>query len=590
MPLKILHKRSVTGSKRPTPSVMEFGELSVNYANGEPGVFLKTPNNSVIKIGPAFVGTNAPNNAPAVGGQSGNSVGEFWFDENVDALKIWDGVAWRLASLGGNQVIVATTAPTVRLDGSVLVEGDLWWECDEGGLYIWYIDSGSNQWVQINGSSGGTGGGGTVTEASLVIISETAPIQRPSSDPLEPGDIWWQSETGSIAVWYDDGNSLQWVQFNANLVGMFVEKTSDTGSAVLPSGNISQRDGSPVAGYTRWNTDLDCLEVYNGTVWECQKEVLFDVDPSNLGDLIITTGNTEIISDPLQEYNSIVVQSGGTLVISGVYTELKVTTSIVVDGTVTVEPRVYGGKRSSSFLGTGFVTALSLFNFLANVGEGVGRGDTDTQTVSNPYLPSLQPYGSGGGSGAGTTTLSASLLTPSVGGNGGSGLVFKCDTFLLGTTGVITSNGTNAGANTATGASYTSGGCGGTGGFIGIEAQTSITLSAGGSIQANGGNGTGGILSPSATANTLVGGGGGGGGGVIILSSPTVTNNSTITANGGVNGATSTNSASPTNFLVSPAGSSFGGVGGFTEVGSGINNSTPSTNGILVTNKVISTL
>ena len=374
-----------------------------------------------------------------------------------------------------------------------------------------------------------------------------------------------------------------------NQVSGYVPETGRTASAKMPIGTSAQRDGSPEAGYTRWNTDLECLEVYNGTVWECQKEVLFDADPPNLGNLVVTTGNTEIISDPFREYNSIVVQSGGTLVISGVYTELKVTTSIVVDGTVTVEPRVYGGKRSSSFVGTGFVIA-SYFNFLANVGEGVGRGDTDTQTVSNPYLPSLQPYGSGGGSGAGTTTLSASLLVPSVGGNGGSGLVFKCDTFLLGTTGVITSNGTNAGANTATGASYTSGGCGGTGGYIGIEAQTSITLSAGGSIQANGGNGTDGILSPSAVANTLVGGGGGGGGGVISLSSPTVTNASIITANGGVNGATSANSASPTNFLVSPAGSSFGGVGGFTEVNSGINNSTPSTNGILVTNGTIISL
>lgn len=35
----------------------------------------------------------------------------------------------------------------------------------------------------------------------------------------------------------------------------------------LPSGNTAQRPSSPVAGYTRWNTDSTAKETYNGSAW-----------------------------------------------------------------------------------------------------------------------------------------------------------------------------------------------------------------------------------------------------------------------------------------------------------------------------------
>ena len=46
-----------------------------------------------------------------------------------------------------------------------------------------------------------------------------------------------------------------------------VAQTSGTGSAVLPAGTDAQRDGSPLAGYIRFNTDADTFEGYDGTAW-----------------------------------------------------------------------------------------------------------------------------------------------------------------------------------------------------------------------------------------------------------------------------------------------------------------------------------
>lgn len=46
-----------------------------------------------------------------------------------------------------------------------------------------------------------------------------------------------------------------------------VSKTSDTGSAIIPKGTTAQRDGSPVDGYFRYNTDLDSFEGYVDGAW-----------------------------------------------------------------------------------------------------------------------------------------------------------------------------------------------------------------------------------------------------------------------------------------------------------------------------------
>lgn len=46
-----------------------------------------------------------------------------------------------------------------------------------------------------------------------------------------------------------------------------IDETSATGSAVLPSGTDAQRDGSPAAGYIRFNTTSTSFEGYDGSAW-----------------------------------------------------------------------------------------------------------------------------------------------------------------------------------------------------------------------------------------------------------------------------------------------------------------------------------
>ena len=60
----------------------------------------------------------------------------------------------------------------------------------------------------------------------------------------------------------------QWQNYFANdSETRYIKKTSGTGAAILPNGTTAQRDGSPVAGYIRFNSTLSQFEGYNGTSW-----------------------------------------------------------------------------------------------------------------------------------------------------------------------------------------------------------------------------------------------------------------------------------------------------------------------------------
>jgi hypothetical protein len=90
-----------------------------------------------------------------------------------------------------------------------------------------------------------------------------------SGTTLSRDSILESSNSGS-AVNFGAGTKLVFCTYPAEtaaFAGTTVGKTSSTGSAVLPSGTDGERDGSPSAGYLRWNTTSASAEVYDGTAW-----------------------------------------------------------------------------------------------------------------------------------------------------------------------------------------------------------------------------------------------------------------------------------------------------------------------------------
>lgn len=78
--------------------------------------------------------------------------------------------------------------------------GQLWWESDSGDLFIWYVDADGGQWVQANGPG-----------LPTVSIGDAPP-----GSPL-PGQLWWESDSGRLYAYFNDGSSSQWVQISGPL-------------------------------------------------------------------------------------------------------------------------------------------------------------------------------------------------------------------------------------------------------------------------------------------------------------------------------------------------------------------------------------
>lgn len=90
------HLRSGTANKRPTTSIAD-GQLAINTNTASPGLFFKdSAGTGIVKVGPVHVGTTAPNSSPAVGGSTGNYLGEQWLDTSVSPaqMKVWNGSTW----------------------------------------------------------------------------------------------------------------------------------------------------------------------------------------------------------------------------------------------------------------------------------------------------------------------------------------------------------------------------------------------------------------------------------------------------------------------------------------------------------------
>ena len=106
-------------------------------------------------------------------------------------------------------------------------------------------------------------------EAALDAFTDTY-LGAFSSDPtldndgnaLSAGDLYFSTAISRLKVY--SGSAWLTAVVDTTTVG---EKTSATGSALLPSGTQAQRDGTPSAGFLRFNTDLAKPEVYNGTAW-----------------------------------------------------------------------------------------------------------------------------------------------------------------------------------------------------------------------------------------------------------------------------------------------------------------------------------
>tara|TARA_Y100000287_G_scaffold85379_1_gene67807 strand:+ start:5078 stop:7873 length:2796 start_codon:yes stop_codon:yes gene_type:complete len=177
----------------------------------------------------------------------------------------WNGsdYDWVAQSGGGGGGASVTTSDAAPSSPSA---GDLWYNTSAGGLFVYYQDANSAQWVEVVGKTGATG-------PTNVSIGDAAP-SSPST-----GQFWWNSSANKLYIYYTDANSSQWVQATtpgaASTVAGPQGPTGPTGpagangtAAITRYANVAGFPASPTAADLAYANDTNTVYVYNGTAWE----------------------------------------------------------------------------------------------------------------------------------------------------------------------------------------------------------------------------------------------------------------------------------------------------------------------------------
>ena len=399
--------------------------------------------------------------------------------------------------------------PTI---GDTYVVGDNTFVFD-GALWILGATAGTTFNVQLNTS-----------------ITNTAP-----SNP-NPGDIWLNATTGQGLVYFDDGDTQQWVDIGqpgpAGATGytgsqglganVYDSNTTSTGHFDLPVGTTAQRPETPTDGNTRLNSETNYVEVYYDGAWNNWHYIgritatggTESIDGNFKIHTFDNSGTFNIIDAPAGSLVHIVAvggggggggSNGGSGGGAGGFVEN--TAVAVTTGAYSV---VVGGGGSGTNRGQD--TTIEALNITA-----FGGGGGETQSTTNPNKNGASGGGASGGGGSGTLGGTAGTGIPGQGNDGGLGWYQNSNDGGSGGGGAGVTGG-NGGGN--------SGGLGGAGAETQILGATNpITLAGGGGggsysgtgggTGGAGGGGNGGSTNRTTTAGAPNTGGGGGGYGAL---------------------------------------------------------------------------
>ena len=260
-------------AKEPTPPYVEYGELCVNYNTNDPALFIKDSNDTIIRIaGRGAVGEGGNPSGPSLP-DTGNSIGDVFFNTGDLTLYYWDGTQWVPIANQTNaaDIFVGTFAEVdVEIPEAKRQNGLLLWETEEGNLFLWYIDEDTAQWVvAVPGGSGGGGGGGG--GGASVTVLDVAP-----NNP-EQGDLWYCTDDGRLYIYYQDVNTSQWVDASPdNLAEGFWERNGDVLSPVVDGDSVT-RTGDLSAAAGTFSGKLSCVPLLVRTHYPSamQQEMLF---------------------------------------------------------------------------------------------------------------------------------------------------------------------------------------------------------------------------------------------------------------------------------------------------------------------------
>lgn len=236
--------RSSTSSKRPTSAIAD-GQIALNTASGTPGLFFKDNANNIIKAGPAHYGASAPNSSPAVGGSTGNSIGETWLDNSLTPAgwKIWNGSAW----------VNATPLSSDSVQGLVELATDA--ETQAGVDTARAVTAASLQ-SKVSDSVSTTSASGIASSTAVKTAYDLANAALPKSGGIITGNL----EIGSTGSFTFEGSSADAFETTLAVVNPTTDRTitlPDVTGTVVTTGDSGTVTSTMIASDTIVNADVN---------------------------------------------------------------------------------------------------------------------------------------------------------------------------------------------------------------------------------------------------------------------------------------------------------------------------------------------
>ena len=272
------HLRSSTANKRPTASGLADGQIAINTASGTPALFFKDSASNIVKVGPAHVGSTAPNTSPA--GSAGNSTGELWVDNGLttNGLKYYNGTAFvNLTPSGTTSTIGLVELAT---DAETQAGTDAARAVTPSGLQSKISDSTSTSSSTTIASSTAVKSaydladaalpkaGGTITGAVTISPSGSLSFEGATDDsfettlavvdPTADRTITLPNVTGTVITTGDSGTVTSTMIADGTIVDADISATAEIAVSKLADGSARQLLQTDSAGTgVEWASNID---------------------------------------------------------------------------------------------------------------------------------------------------------------------------------------------------------------------------------------------------------------------------------------------------------------------------------------------
>ena len=347
--------RSSTASKRPTSAIAD-GQIALNTASGTPGMFFKDSAGNIIKTGPAHYGASAPNSSPAVGGSTGNSIGEAWLDSSLTPAgwKIWNGSAW----------VNATPLSSDSVQGLVELATDA--ETQAGVDTARAVTAASLQ-SKVSDSISTASASGIASSAAVKTAYDLANAALPKSGGIITGNL----EIGSTGSLTFEGSTADGFETTLAVVDPTLDRTitfpNITGT-VVTTGDTGTVTSTMILDGTILNADVNTAAAiaFSKLASLTSARILLG-NSSNVATATAVTGDVTISNTGVTAIASnVIVNADVNSAAAIAYSKLALSSGIV-NTDISASAAIAGTKISPTFGSQTIVAASGVFN-LGSVG------------------------------------------------------------------------------------------------------------------------------------------------------------------------------------------------------------------------------